>query len=133
MSRIQVTRDSDGTTVDLEKQEAEQADITNKQKRVGNVPRGIAGDTFTYEDTSFVTGDSPIVLDVNTDLGRNSVDGYLINDGDGNILVEFTQDGTSYGAQHTIKKGEILDLEFLNIDSIRLTWVSDSSYRILVV
>lgn len=91
------------------------------------------GRSFGYEDTSFVTGDSPIVLDVNTDLGRNATDGNIINDGDGNILVEISNNGTNYGFQHTLQKGDELELTNLNVDKIRLTWVSDSSYRILVV
>lgn len=96
-------------------------------------PRGISGRTYTYEDTSFVTGDSPIVLDVNTDLGRNGVDGYIINDGAGDFTVEFSDDGASYGSIHTIKKGEVMDLKFLDVDSIRITWIADSAYRVLVV
>lgn len=132
-----VTRDSDGVTVRLDKEEAEHADTTANAKRVVLVrPSGNlinSGRTFKYEDTSFVTGESPRTLDVNTDLGRNAVDGYFINDGDGNLLIEFSDDGTSYGEQHTIKKGEVVDLENLDIDSIRLTWVSNSAYRILVI
>ncbi len=107
--------------------------ITLDGEDVTTVPGPIQGRTFKYEDTSFLTGESPRVLDINTDLGRNSVDGYLINDGAGNILVEFSNNSTDYGGQHTIKKGEVIDLRNLDIDSIRLTWVSDSSYRILVL
>ena len=91
------------------------------------------GNSVSYEDTSFVTGDSPAVLDVNTDLGRNGKDGYMINDGAGNILVEFSNNGTTYGGQHTTKSGEILSVTDLDIDRIRLTWVTNSSYRIFVV
>lgn len=107
--------------------------ITMDGEEVTTIPGPIQGRTFVYEDTSFVTGESPRVLDVNTDLGRNSVDGYIINDGTGNILVEFSDNGTNYGGQHTLQKGEVIDLKNLNIDSIRLIWVSNSSYRILVV
>ena len=92
------------------------------------------GRTFKYEDTSFTSGDSPITLDVNTDLGRNAVDGYLAVDGTGDILVEISDDGASYGSQHTLKNGDVLDLSGLNVDSIRLTHSgTNSSYRILVV
>ena len=45
----------------------------------------IAGRTATFEDSSFVTGDSPVIHDVNAALGRNGHDGYIINDGDGDL------------------------------------------------
>ena len=92
-----------------------------------------AGRTKAYEDTSFVTGESPRVLDVLTDLGRNGHDGYMVNDGNGDIKVEISDDGTTYGGQHTIKKDEIFDFYMLDIAKIRLTWVADSAYRMLVV
>lgn len=91
------------------------------------------GRTYSYEDTSFVSADSPATLDVNEDLGRNAHDGYIVNDGDGDIKVEISDDGVNFGGQHTIKKDEVLDLYMLDIDTIRLTWVADSAYRVLVV
>jgi len=100
---------------------------------VGSAPAFWAGRTGKYEDTSFVTGESPRVLDVNTDLGRNAHDGYFINDGPGTILLEISDDGLIYGAQHTIKGDEVFSLGKLDIDRIRLTWVSDSAYRCLVI
>jgi len=90
------------------------------------------GRTVTYEDTSFLTGDSPAVHDVNTDLGRNARDGYLINDGAGNFTVEVSNDGDTYGGAHTVKGGEIMRLKGLNVDRIRVTWIANSAYRILV-
>lgn len=87
----------------------------------------------TFEDTAFVTGSSPATHDVNAVLGRNGVDGYIINDGDGNIKVEFSSDGTSYGSKATIKKNEKLVFDGWDIDCIKITWVADSAYRILVI
>lgn len=90
----------------------------------------IDGRSVSYEDTSFVTGDSPVVLDVNTDLGRNGHAGYIINDGEGNILVEISDiAAATYGGQHTLKKNEILELTSIVIDKVRLVWVTNSSYR----
>jgi len=91
------------------------------------------GRTKAYEDASFVTGESPRELDVLTDLGREGHDGYIVNDGDGDIKVEFSDDGTAWGDQHTLKKDEWLPLFMLEIAKIRLTWVADSAYRIMVV
>ena len=87
----------------------------------------------TYEDTSFVTGDSPVVHDFNTDASRNASDGWIICDGDGEIQVDYSIDGLTYGDKFTMKKGEVVDLLSMNIDKIRVTWVSDSSYRIFLV
>ena len=61
------------------------------------------GRSVSYEDISFVTGDSPVVLDVNTDISRNGRDGYIANDGAGNFTVEISDDGTNYGGVHTVK------------------------------
>ena len=97
------------------------------------VPGKIQGRTVSYEDTSFVTGDSPVVHDVNTSLSRNGVDGYIVCDGPGNITIDITNNGTNYGGQHTLKRRERMNLRNLDIDSIRVTWVSDSAYRVLVV
>lgn len=91
------------------------------------------GNSVSYEDTSFITGDSPAVLAVNTNLGRNGHDGYLVNDGAGNFTIEISNDGTNYGGIHTIKEGEILELTGLIINRIRITWITNSSYRVFVV
>lgn len=103
------------------------------QVGVGQAPAYWEGRTGKYEDTAFVTAETGRVLDVNADLGRNAHDGYFINDGPGNILLEISDDGLIYGALHTIKGDEIISLSKLDIDSIRLTWVSDSAYRCLVI
>ena len=91
------------------------------------------GRSVSYEDTSFVTGDSPVTLDVNTDLGRNGRDGYIVNDGAGNFTVKITDDGTTYGGTHTVKAGEILKLKGVDIDSVVITWVSNSAYRVFII
>jgi len=91
------------------------------------------GVTASYEDESFETGDSPRTLAVNTALGRHAHDGYIMNDGPGKLKVQFSDDGTTFGGIHTIKSGEPMGLGKLDIDSIKLIWVADTGYRILVV
>jgi len=90
--------------------------------------------TKAYEDTSFVTGDSPRVLEVRDDLSNKPANaGYFINDGNGDIIVQiYNNDQNDYGDQHTIKAGEMVQLNGLNIRRIKLTWVTNSAYRILV-
>lgn len=92
----------------------------------------VDGNTVSYEDTAFTTGDSPTVLDVFGDLGRIGHEGYVLNDGPGNILVELSFDGTAYGGIHTLKDGELLTLQNSKIKKIRLTWVDDSAFRVMV-
>ena len=88
----------------------------------------------TYEDTSFVAGDSPAVHDFYTDTSRFVQDGYIICDGAGNIQVDITRDGITYSDKWTMKSGEIVDLERLDIKKIRVTHTgTDSAYRILLV
>ena len=92
-----------------------------------------SGRTKAYEDTNFTAAESPRELDVNTALGRNAHDGYLINDGAGNIQIAFSDDGTNYGDNHTIEINEVMDFHMLDIDTIRLTWVANCGYRILII
>lgn len=96
-------------------------------------PLSIKGRTAAFEDTSFVTGDSPVTHDVNVALGRNGNDGYIVCDGAGNIKINISNDGTNYGGTHTLKQNDVFNLTGLDVDSIKVTWVADSAYRIMVV
>ena len=87
----------------------------------------------TYSDASFVTGDSPVVVDVNTDLGRDGRSFTFLNDGAGDIGIEVSNDGATYSDMWTTKAGEQFGLGDLRVDSIRITWVADSSYRLMVI
>ena len=88
----------------------------------------------SYEDTSFVAGDSPRILDFKTDVGIVPKCGYLICDGAGDLLCEISHDGTNYDNQFTIKSGEKIEcLGTCDVAKFRITHSgSDSSYRILV-
>jgi len=87
-----------------------------------------------YEDSSFTAEESPKILDIKTDLGRIGTSGYIACDGTGDILVEFSTNGTDYGDQFTLKDNEILDLEKFRINKIRITHSgSNSAYRVMVV
>ncbi len=86
-----------------------------------------------FEDTSFVTGDSPATLDANTQLGRNATEGYIVNDGAGDFTVAFSTDGSAFGDAITMKKNEIINFGNISVDSLKITWISDSSYRVSVI
>lgn len=87
----------------------------------------------TFEDTSFVAGDSPAVLNFNAATGRNSVDGYVICDGPGNMIVDFSRDGATYGGAWTMYSGEMIGVRNYDIHSLRITWVADSAYRVNLI
>ena len=86
-----------------------------------------------FEDTSFVTGDSPVTLDINAALGRNATSGWIKNDGAGNFTFSFSVNGTDFGDEITLKDGEIMEWDKQSVDSVKITWVADSSYRVLAI
>lgn len=87
----------------------------------------------SYEDSSFVAGDSPATHSFNTDTGRNAVDGWIVCDGAGDIQVDYSINGVTFSDKFTMKKNEIVDLLRLNINKIRITHVTDSAYRIFLI
>ncbi len=93
----------------------------------------IDGRSASFEDSSFVSGDSPTTHDVHTALGRNAHDGYIVNDGAGDLQYQISNDGTNYGGLHTLKKDETAELTGLDISKIKITWVANCGYRIMVV
>ncbi len=92
----------------------------------------VYGNTVSYEDIDFTISDSPVSLNVYSDLKVKGHGGFISNDGNGIIQIEFSNDGNTYGGQHTIKAFEVLEFNDLTIAKIRLTCVSDTSYRVLV-
>ena len=107
--------------------------VTVQVSTSGSGQLWIAGRTAAFEDASFVTGVSPVVHDVNFALGRNGHDGYIVNDGPGDLQYQISNNGTTYGGAHTLKQNETVKLTGLDIDSIKITWVADCGYRIMVV
>ena len=85
-----------------------------------------------YRDTNFVTGDSPVELDVFTDLGRVAHRGAVLNSGSGDMEVQFSEDGTVYGDAITLAGGKGIEIDGLAVKKIKLTWVADTAYDILV-
>ena len=88
----------------------------------------------SYEDTDFTVAESPVTRSIFTDFGYNSIQGYIICDGPGEITFEFTRDGTIFGEPVTIKNGELFNLKGLDVHSIKITHTgTDSSYRIFQI
>ena len=95
---------------------------------------GLKGAVQSYEDTSFVAGDSPVVLNFSADLSgssRTDADGYLICDGTGSVTVSLSHNGTTFGDEMTVKKDETL--HFVGVRRLRVTHIgTDSAYRVAV-
>ena len=95
---------------------------------------------FASEDLDFQSGDSPVVLDVESSLGVKSIDCRIACKSNtankGNILVELSTDGTTYGDQFTVFYSETLPFNLailaLKISKIRITHSgTDSGYRVV--
>lgn len=100
----------------------------------GNLQTSVIVDTPEFfEDTSFVTGDSPVTLDINAALGRNSTRCSVTNDGLGTFTVAVSNDGDAFGDAITLKVDEVLNLDGISVDSIKITWSADSAYRVTAI
>ncbi len=85
-----------------------------------------------YGDAAFLVGDSPATHDVNTNLGRNGRRLHMRCDGAGDLTVAVSNDGAAFSDEWTMKTGEVTDLKDIEIDTVRVTHVADSAYRIRV-
>ena len=127
--RVRIT----GGNIDGDDNEARDAQVDawgNLRVREGT----FHGDYKVYADTSFASGDSPATHDFETDTGRTSVDGWIICDGSGSIVIALSRDGLTYQDSYTLKKGEVIDVLRFEISKIKVTHSgTDSSYRILLI
>lgn len=104
----------------------------------GKLPNPASGTTsdsapITFEDTSFVVGDSPATLDCNAGLGRNGTQFSVQNDGPGNFTVAISIDSVVFGDEKTMKSGETYSIDGISVDTMRITRVADSAYRVVVL
>ena len=128
MTRRSVTRDSDGATLDLDKQEAEQADTTAKAKQVKLVDSTGAdinsGNPLPVDTEISVTGDV-IVQDVDINdisAGTQTNDVKITLDSE-NVVLGTNSDTTYIG---DIKFGESLPTGTNTIGSIKITDGTDN-------
>ncbi len=69
-------------------------------------------------------------------LGRNGHDGYIINDGEGDITVEISNRPIAtavYGGANIVRKDEIFDLEKYDIGDIRIIAVAATTIRVCIL
>lgn len=86
----------------------------------------------TFEDTSFVTGDGATVLNVESALGKKATEVIVLNDGEGDFTVALSEDAVNYSDEFRLKDGEFIGYG-LSVARVRLTPVSDASYRVTCV
>lgn len=90
---------------------------------------GVATGSVTYNDNSFVAGDSPATHDINTDLSRNSNHYLIANTGAGSIDVEISHDGTTFLTAYRLIGGSAVSEDNVSVDSIRVSHTGvDTSY-----
>ena len=70
---------------------------------------------------------------MNTGLGRNGTQFSVQNDGSGNFTVATSNDGSIFGNEKTVQNGEVYAIDDLSIDTIRITHVADSAYRVVAL
>lgn len=114
-------------TVDIQRATVEKRGAINVQI-VDNF--ALSATSKFFKDTSFVTGDSPVTLDINAALGRNATGFFIVNDGDGDFTYAFSPDGSTFSDEITLKNNEWKIYTYLSVNSIRITWVADSAYRV---
>ena len=98
------------------------------------VAAGVTGSGYSAGvDASFVTGDSPATIDVNTALSRNGNEGWITNDGAGDFTLALSSTATpAFGNEITLKNGETFSFDGKNVDQFRITWVANSAYRYFI-
>jgi hypothetical protein len=104
------------------------------------VSMSLDGDVLSYEQTSFASLNTVVVLDVYSSLAslRPSSEqyighsGFITNDGPGDMAVEFSADGLNYGGYHNLYGHEELTFDNLKIKKVRLTRISETAFRILI-
>ena len=109
-------------------------DVSASAVTTSFTPLGVVNKS--YENPAFVVGQSPVLIDFNTDAGRNSKQGWITCDGIagvGNIQVAFSRDGITFGDNWTMQPGEGTNLESFDIDTLRITWVANSAYRVVLI
>ena len=106
------------------------ADVSAGSVTVAFSPLGVVNKS--YEGT-LTAGVSPLIIDFNSDAGRNSKEGWVACDTQ-SMLVAFSRDGVTFGDNWTMKSGELTNVANFDIDQLRLTRISaDAEYRIVLI
>jgi len=100
---------------------------------ISTPPSPEIGNPKKYEGSVAIAG-VPVTLAVYDDLGRNSGDGYIVNDGPGDLQIDISFDGAIYCLNVTLKEDEVLELAGLNVHTIIVDATENGTeYRALVI
>ncbi len=92
-----------------------------------------------YEDDNFTAADSPVVLDITTDLETISGNGEnqygnslgITNTGKYDITVEISMDGTTYGESQTLSSKSTDNINSAGVKKMRITHQgNDTGYQV---
>tara|TARA_R110002126_G_scaffold37750_3_gene113483 strand:- start:222 stop:533 length:312 start_codon:yes stop_codon:yes gene_type:complete len=88
--------------------------------------------TFSSFNNTFGVVTSPVTLNANNTLGQNSVDGYIVNNGKGRLTYQISNDGSSFDDSINLEPSTGHNLTGISIDSIKITWVVDTGYEVVL-
>jgi len=94
---------------------------------VNTTDTSVATDGVTYNDNTFQAGDSPIVLDLATDLGSRAKRFMIANTGDEAIDVEYSFDGVAYKTAIRLPARGTITQTSIRMAKIRLTHTGDDT------
>jgi hypothetical protein len=106
----------------------QQNDSQENRQRVATY---VDGNSVAYEGS--LTSGPDVLCDFHTDAGRNAHYGYLINDGEGDLQVLWSSNGTTFGGIHTVRKGEQISFDGFTVNQLKLRWITNCDYRIMLM
>lgn len=119
--RMKIAQGADGTGVDVSEANPLHVAVSDPLPALNALPK-------SYEDASFVTGDSPVVLDLATDMARDAIGCNIENKGAGALTYAISVDGAVFSDEFTLDAGMAAEWSNQVINKLRLTWVADTAY-----
>lgn len=114
--------------------QAKQNDTTENRQRAAIY---VDGNSVAYEGTLTTDTICNFFSDVSqggTYPSRRAHYGYLINDGEGDIQVEWTFDGQNYGGLHTLRPDERISFDQFTVEQVKLHYTGNpADYRMLLM
>ncbi len=84
------------------------------------------------QDRDFTSGDSPFILDVKPFFNNQNASGISVaNDGLGDITLQISKENSNFGDEIILEAGDVYEILHGSIEQIKLTHITDSSYRII--
>jgi len=89
---------------------------------------------YSVIDAEFSSTDDQTILDVSGYLGYPARSGFINVFGEGDVDINISSNGTTYGSDITLFRNDIFKIDGLLVDKIKLTHTgSDSAYRVFLV